>query len=283
MRLLLALFARLPLPLVHALGALLGPLALLRPRHRQVTVDNLRQAGLYTPWRTVRTAMELGKSVLELPRIWHLPLERLCGWVRQVEGWEHVEAARAQGHGVILMGPHLGSLEMAGTWLAGRVPVTYLYQRLRQDAYNDIMTRSRRRGLATLAEPNLKGVRALLTALRRKEMAWILPDQTANEGEGFWQCFFGRWAYMPTLPYRLLTTEGATGLLFYCQRLPWGRGYRLHFEPLPELPAEAGAASRLVNTRMEAMIRALPEQYLWNYRIHRRRDFMPPPPGESTC
>jgi KDO2-lipid IV(A) lauroyltransferase len=262
---------------------LFGPLALLRTRHRQTTVDNLRHAGLYTPWRTVRVAMELGKSLLELPRIWLKPQPEVAGWVREVEGWEHVEAALARGHGIVLMGPHLGSLEMAGTWLATRIPVTYLYQRVRQDWFNALLLQGRQRGLVTLAEPNLKGVRALLTALRKKQSAWILPDQTANEGEGFWQTFFGRWAYMPTLPYRLLQSEQAEGLLFYCQRLSWGRGYRLHFEPLPELPADHEAAARLVNARMEAMIRTLPEQYLWNYRIHRQRDFMPPRPEQAPA
>jgi KDO2-lipid IV(A) lauroyltransferase len=57
--------------------------------------------------------------------------------------------------------------------------------------------------------------------------------------------------------------------LFYCKRLSWGRGYRLVIEPLPELPADAYAAMRIVNHALEKSVRRLPEQYLWSYRLHR--------------
>jgi KDO2-lipid IV(A) lauroyltransferase len=278
---LLALLARLPLPVLHALGALLGLLGLLRPRHRAILAENLGAAGLLAPGRLRGAAMELGKGTLELLPIWLRPLEQVTGWVREVRGWEHVEAARRHGKGIIVLGPHLGCLELAGLYIASRLPITALYRRPRQAWVHRLMQAGRNRGQAHMVEPNLAGVRALFTALKRNEAAWVLPDQRANTGEGVWAPFFGRWAYMPTLLYRLHAATGATPLLFCCERLPRGRGYRLDIEALPDLPADSGQAVRLVNGLLEERIRRLPAQYLWTYRLHRQRHDDTPPEGPA--
>jgi KDO2-lipid IV(A) lauroyltransferase len=278
---LLRLFARLPLSIVHALGALLGLLSLLRPRLRQTIADNLRQAGLHTPARVRAVAMELGKGLTELPAIWLRPLAEATAWVREVEGWEHVEKARRAGKGLIVLGPHLGCLELAGIYLATRLPLTALYRRPRQEWFHELMRNGRLRGGGQLVEPNLAGVRAMFTALKRNEAIWLLPDQRANKGEGVWAPMFGRWAYLPTLLYRLRDKSGAAAVMFNCERLPHGRGYRLTIEPLPELPAELDAAVRVVNGALETMVRRVPEQYLWNYRLHRSRRGDTPPEGPA--
>lgn len=265
----LQLLARLPLPLVHFLGALLGLLSLLRSRHRRLIADNLRQAGFYSASMLIKTGMELGKGMAELAPIWLRPLEEVTGWVREVRGWEHVEAARQRGKGLIVLGPHLGCLELAGLYLAARLPITALYRRPRQAWAHTMMQAGRNRGQAQMVEPNLAGVRALLKALKRNQAAWVLPDQKANKGEGAWAPLFGRWAYMPTLLYRLAGASGATPLLFCCERLSWGRGYRLIIEPLPALPVEAESAMRIVNHALEMSVRRIPQQYLWSYRLHR--------------
>lgn len=278
MTLFLRILAMLPLPAVHFLGALLGLISLLRPSHRRAITENLRQAGLYSPALLIRTAIEFGKGMAELGPIWLRPLATVTGWVREVRGWEHVEAARAAGKGLIVLGPHLGCLELAGLYLAAHLPITALYRRPRQAWAHRLMQTGRNRGQAKMVEPNLAGVRALLTALKRNEAAWVLPDQKANKGEGAWAPLFGRWAYMPTLLYRLAASSGARPLLFYCKRLSWGRGYRLVIEPLPALPADTGAAMRAVNQSLEASVRRMPDQYLWTYQLHRlRRGEMPPP------
>ncbi len=278
---LLGLVARLPLPMLHLLGAALGLLALLRGRHRRLIADNLRHAGLYSPLMVMRVGMELGKMLVELPYIWLRPLDEVTGLIREVQGWEHVEAGLRWGNGLIVLGPHLGCLEMAGLYLASRMPMIALYRRPRQAWFHDLMQRGRTGTLGRAVEPNLAGVRALFKALKRNEAAWVLPDQHANDGDGVWTPFLGRWAYMPTLLYRLHDKTHATLLLFQCKRLPWGRGYRLVIEPLPDLPADTAVASRIVNRVMEERIRQLPEQYLWSYRLHRTSGNERPPGGPA--
>ncbi len=269
MSLLVSLLARLPLPLIHFLGALAGLLGLLRGRHRRVISENLRAAGYPGLWTLLRSGAELGKGYLELIPLWLSPYERILGWVREVHGWEHVAAALGRSRGVIILGPHLGCLELAGLYIASRMPITALYSPPRQAWLHEMMQKGRGRGQAHMVEPNLKGVRALLTALKRNEAAWVLPDQSANSGDGLVMNFLDRPAYLPTLLYRLHDATAATPLLFTCERLSFGRGYRLWIEPLPELPAGAAAAAPLVNAAIEGLIRRFPSQYLWSYQLHR--------------
>ena len=284
MRLLFKFFAWLPLPLTHALGGVLGMLALpFSGRLRRDMANNLAQAALNRDGLRLRAAAHLGKGLIELLPIWLRPLDRTLKLVRECEGWQHVEVAIAKGKGIVLLCPHLGSQELAGLYFAPHFPVTALYRRPRQDWFHELMLAGRQRGKLTTVEPGMTGVRAMLKALKRNELVFILPDQVASKGDGTWLPFFDRPAYMPLLPYRLLEATGATPLLVYAERLSFGRGFKLHIEPMGDLPADPVEAGTAVNRRIEAAVHRHPAQYLWNYRIYRYRpDFMPPPPGASA-
>src|SRR6267154_5476403 len=86
---LLRLAARLPLPLLHALGAALGWLVYLcSTRYRRDFKRNLALAGL-SDFRRAAVA-EAGKSVMEVPAVWLRPLGRVAGLVVEVNGWERM-------------------------------------------------------------------------------------------------------------------------------------------------------------------------------------------------
>ena len=86
-----------------------------------------------------------------------------------------------------------------------------------------------------------------------------------------WAPFFGRDAYTMTLSTRLAQQTGAAILLAWGERLPWGRGYRVHFRPWPGRSGRrsAGAAAQ-VNAQMEGLIRECPQQYLWGYARYKQ-------------
>src|SRR2546426_4802199 len=90
---LLRLAARLPLPLLHALGAVLGwTVYLCSPRYRGDFKRNLASAGL-SDFRLRRAAVaEAGKSVTEVPAVWLRAPGRGGGPVGEVDGWEHADA-----------------------------------------------------------------------------------------------------------------------------------------------------------------------------------------------
>ncbi len=267
---------------MHGLGSLLGLISLLRPRHRQLLQENLRLAGLSGQVSLATVAAGWGRGMAELNAVWLQPLETVTGWVREVHGLEHLDAAHARGHGVLLLAPHLGCWELAGIWYGARHPMTALYRPPRQAWVHAMMKAGRERGLIRTVPPDRSGVKALLGALKRNEAAFILPDQVANKGEGVWAHLFGRPVYLPTLPYRLAAATGAAALLMVCERLPHGRGYRMRIEDLGTLPEATEQAAAQVHARIEALIRELPEQYLWSYRLFRQHRRAPPPPEAAS-
>ena len=59
-------------------------------------------------------------------------------------------------------------------------------------------------------------------------------------------------------------------LLFYGERLPFGRGYRVHIQPLQgNFSGEAQSDAALLNRNLESMIRGCPAQYLWSYNRYK--------------
>lgn len=281
LHLLLRLLSYLPLPILHALGAALGWLALLHGKYRGRLLKNMTIAGQNKTGALRRVAMELGKGMAELPRIWLGPLSRVDGLVREVRGWEHLQAASAQGKGVLLLAPHLGCWEICGMYIAQRTPTTALYTPPPQAWVHAMMRQGRERTGAKTVPPDNSGVRALLTRLRAGEAAFILPDQVASKGEGQWVRMLDTPSYMPSLPYRLLQRTDATPLIVFAKRLSWGRGYRLYIEPV-DTPAQADAPelAKTVTQALSRVIRQHPEQYLWSYSLYQRRSYMPPIPEE---
>jgi len=273
------LLSFLPLPILHGLGTLFGWLALLRPRHAALLRENLDKAGLRDQVSLAAVGAGLGQGMMELAAIWLRPLATVTAWVREVEGLEHLHAAHAEGHGVVLLCPHQACWEIAGIWYGAQFPMTALYRPPRQLWVHQLMKAGRERGHIVTVPPDRSGVKALLAALKRGETAFILPDQSASSGDGVWAPFFASPVYFPSLPYRLAATQNVAVLLIVCERLPWGRGYRLRLErldPLPKQPVEAAIAK--VQRRIEWHIRQRPAHYLWSYRIFRLRGNVPPPP-----
>jgi KDO2-lipid IV(A) lauroyltransferase len=274
---LLKLLARLPLPLLHGIGIVLGWLIYWSPgRHAARLRNNLFVSGVCTPGRDCRRLLrraigESGKTLIELLPVWLRPYEQVLQLVKGVSGWEHIDDAFSAGRGVIMLSPHIGCFEITSLYFGARYPVTAMYKPQRNPAVDALMLAGRQRGKATLVPADLSGVRAQLAALRRREAIGILPDQVASGGEGAWAPFFGRPAYTPTLVVSLQRKTGAPVFFIAAERLNWGRGYHLHIMPLGEpLPEDRTAAATVINQRTEDIVRRFPAQYMWNYNRHKR-------------
>jgi len=284
MMLLLKLLARLPLPVLHGLGIALGWLIYWAPgRHSARLRSNVFDSGLCAPGadcrRLLRRAIgESGKAVVELIAVWLRPYDDVLKLVRGTRGWEHIDAARDAGQGVIVIAPHIGCFEMINLYYAARHPFTAMYKPPRKSFLDQLMLAGRQRGQATLVPTDLSGVRALLAALKRHEGIGILPDQVATGGDGVWAPFLGRPAYTPTLVASLQRKTGAAAFFVAAERLPWGRGYHLHVTPLGEtLPEDKAAAALRINQGVEDVVRCFPAQYLWSYNRHKRPGGVPHP------
>lgn len=276
------LLSLLPLPVLHGLGIALGWLIYLAPgRHRPRLNNNLLQSGLQIshPKLLRQVITETGKGIMELTAVWLRPQEKVVRLVRETQGREHFEAALQSGKGVVVVAPHIGCWEVIGHYIAARRPFTIMYRPARQEHLDQLMRKGRERGHARLVPTDLSGVKALLGALKRGETIGVLPDQVATQGDGVWAPFFGRWAYTPTMTVRLIQSTGAIPLMAYAERLSWGRGYRIHFEPLAApLPEDRAEAAAALNREVERIVRKLPAQYMWGYNRHKKPGGAEPPP-----
>jgi Kdo2-lipid IVA lauroyltransferase/acyltransferase len=261
--------ARMPLAGLHFLGAGLGWVVYgLSPTYRRRCRDNLSAGGLSADAGSSRTlhAMiaETGKSVTELCKIWFGRMEEIEQLVT-CDDWAVVEAAQRASKGIIFLTPHLGCFEISAIYGAQRMPLTVLYRPPKRAALESIMLAGRARGQMRLAPATLKGVRMLYKALQRGEAVGILPDQAPGVGEGVWAEFFGRPAYTMTLVTRLQAATGAAVIMAFAERLPQGRGYRLHLQSVITDPLTPIALNRAV----ESVVRTCPAQYLWGYNRYK--------------
>ncbi len=264
-------FSVFPLWLLHIMGAAMGWVAFVASAtYRRRFLANVALAGY--SFGAVRAAVaHAGRMVTELPRLW-LGAPMPC----RIEGEACVEAAYAAGKGIVYLTPHQGCFELsaqaaARRWSAERGPITVLYRPARQAWLAKVMETARNRPGMLAVPTTLAGVRQMIKALRRGEAVGLLPDQVPPDGQGLWAPFFGRDAYTMTLAVRLAQQTGAAVVLARCERLPWGRGFVTHFEPLAEpLSDQIDVAVVQINQAMEHLIRQCPEQYLWGYARYKK-------------
>jgi len=263
---------------LHAIGGVLGWLAwLLSPSYRRRLAANATLAGVSAADRSAAVA-DAGRLVMELPRLWLRPVQQPIADPVRWDNAELVESLLAQGRGLVLLTPHMGSFEVSAQAYAerfgGRQPITVLYRPARQRWLRELEETARARPALATAPANLSGVRLMMRALRKGQTVGLLPDQVPPEGMGVWAPFFGQPAYTMTLAARLVQQTGAAVAVLWTERLPRGAGYVVHASALPEpLPADAAdeAGSALaVNRSMETVIRHKPSQYLWGYHRYKQ-------------
>jgi KDO2-lipid IV(A) lauroyltransferase len=267
---LMRLLARLPLAWLHRAGAALGWLVyLISPVYAARMRENLAGSAIYADAGARERALRLciaetGKGAVETAKMWFGELDQIIGLV-ECDTWHVVVEARSGGRGVIMLTPHLGCFEVTALYIAQRVPLTSLYRPPHQKWLEPLMLKGRNRGQARVSPANLRGVRTLYKALQRGEAVGMLPDQAPQAGEGAWADFFGRPAYTMTLVRRLQKQTGAAVIFTFAERLPVGKGYRLHFERF----AGGELDEREMNRGVESLIRRCPTQYLWSYNRYK--------------
>jgi KDO2-lipid IV(A) lauroyltransferase len=255
---------------LHGLGAVLGWVVYaLSPTYRSRLKENLSASGVWADEPARRGLLrdviaEAGKGVTELIAVWFGTEAKVSGLVT-CNTWAAAEEARRAGHGIIFLTPHLGCFEISALYIAQRLEITVLYRPPKFRWLEPLMVAGRRRWQAKLAPANLGGVRTLYRTLQRGDAVGLLPDQAPGVGEGTWANFFGRPAYTMTLVGRLQRATGAAVIMVFAERLSAGRGYLLHFEPVPTDNLDEAT----LNAAIEQLIRRRPAQYLWSYNRYK--------------
>jgi Kdo2-lipid IVA lauroyltransferase/acyltransferase len=260
--------SKLPLPVLHAIGSILGRLVyLLSPSYRRRLQENLKRAGHAS--HLEQAIAEAGKGFMELPFLWFAEEARVMAHV-QSEGWEVARDAIDSGRGALFLTPHLGCFEVIPQSVSRHVPVIVMYRPPKKAAVRELVEQARAKARLGLAPASLAGVRMLLKSLKNGGAVGLLPDQVPQQGEGVWAPFFGKPAYTMTLPGRMAQITGCDLILCWAERLPRGRGwlirYQRHQQSLGTTPEEQ--ATRL-NEEMEKLIAQCPAQYVWSYNRYK--------------
>jgi len=282
---LVRLLAACPLSLLHAVGRCLGRLIYALPgRYRQRLRANARQAGYADAAFARRSAAQSGAMIAELPHVWLRP--DACLRKTVCPDMDVLQAALAQRRGLLILTPHLGSFELIARFLVAQGPTTVMYRPPHKAILLPLLEHARNLpGLRTVPA-NLQGVRAFVRALRAGQIVGMLPDQAPGNGDGVWVPFFDAPALTMTLAGRLAQQTHVPIVLTAAERLPAGRGWRIHVLRLPEpFPQDPAAMASLINQSMETLIRRFPEQYLWSYNRYKSPAGAPPRPQGNpyTC
>lgn len=277
----LRLLAALPLPVSQAVGWCVGSLAALVPNRERANAEvNVALCFPDMPAqerrRFVRRALiENACTLLESPRAWLRDPEQLLGQVDPQDGADRIRALLARGKGLIFAAPHLGNWEMGVHFLTRTARTTVLYRPPRQQVLESVMVEGRGRDLAQVVPTDASGIRALYQALGRGEAIAVLPDQQPKEegSAAVFAPFFGQEALTMTLLSRLARKTGAAVLYVFVERLPRGRGFRMHWLPAPDDIADPDprVAATALNRGVERCVEICPTQYQWTYRRFRKR------------
>ncbi len=168
----------------------------------------------------------------------------------EVQGAEHLAAARESGRGVILLSAHLGSWELGAAWLAGTGIPIHLVARPHPSPWVERFYIRRRQacGVGLLTERPLW--RSAAGVLRRRGWIALMVDRRASDRVERNHASAGVWA--ATLARR----TGALVMPGVIVRLP-GRRFAARFERPQE--AEAGTADAL--GLLAAQVREHPSQW----------------------
>lgn len=208
----------------------------------------------------------LGQALVEMPLAWWGSRGQMTR-LGDIEGLDHLQAAAAEGKGVLLLSGHFTCLEIAGRILMDHHLYHPMYRRMNNPVVEYMVSRKRSTyGVTTIPRDDVKRV---IRTLRAGETIWYAPDQNIQRKKAVFVPFFGHLAATTPATHKLARMTGARVVPFMAVRKRDGSGYRLVVEPaLEDFPtADAEADTQRINAIIERWVRAYPEQYLW---IHRR-------------
>jgi KDO2-lipid IV(A) lauroyltransferase len=274
------LIARLPQAGLLWLGRQLGALVLRIPsRRRHIARCNIalcfpeldaqeREALVDANLR------DIGLMLVEFALGWMASDRRLARIPTQIEGLHHLEAARAQGKGVLLVGGHFSHLELCARLISQRIRIAGMYRRMDSRVFEWIVLRARLHYADAMFDKD--DIRGTVKYLRNGGTLWYAPDQDMRSKDSVFVPFFGVPAATITATHHLARLSGAVVIPFFHRRLPGADGYVLRLgAPLEAFPGtDPMLDTARVNGCIEQMAREAPQQYLW---VHKR--FKTRPPG----
>jgi Kdo2-lipid IVA lauroyltransferase/acyltransferase len=272
--------AMMPLRFQFTFGKLLGAILFhLARRRRHIASVNLRlcfpELDAAERSKLVRAVFEsTGIGLVESAIAYFRPLASLRERV-SIHGLEHLTRAQAEGRGVLLVGAHFTTLELAGGLLGLFADIDVIYRPTKNPVMERVMRRGRQRHFKGVIERD--DTRTITRRLREGRTIWYAADQDYGRKHSVFAPFFGQQAAAIRATSRLARLNGSPVLVISHFHDAATMTWSLHISPvLDGFPSgdDVADATR-INALIEHEIRRHPEQYLW---VHRR--FKTRPAGE---
>lgn len=275
------LLARLPLTWIRALGWLGGQvLHAVAARRRRIARTNW--ALCFPEDSEVQRNRAIRRHFVFFVQAW---LDRSWLWeadeasvrqrLRLVGATEELQGDAP----TVIFGAHFVGLDAGGTALAlfARRALLGIYTEQVNRAVDAWIRTGRLRFGSVRLLSKHQGLRSVVQGIRASEVLYLLPDMDSGPSESLFVPFFGvSAATLPTLP-RLARLGQAKVVPVISRITP--QGYDVEVLPAwTDYPgADVAHDTALMNERLQAMIRTMPEQYFW---VHKR--FKTRPPGEPS-
>lgn len=198
------------------------------------------------------------------------------GWCRRasdfrsklkINGLENLQAAKAQGKGVLLVSAHFATIEFAGSLMSLQDRINVTYRQHKNPLFDALMKRGRLRNFDHVVER--KEVRRAFRVLQQGHVLWYAADQDYGPKHSVFADFFGRPAASITATTTFARFNNSPVIFLSHYRRNNGEYYELNFsKALENYPTGDEVEDvRRINTLLEAAIREAPDQYIW---LHRR-------------
>lgn len=217
-----------------------------------------REAMLY------ETLYSTAMAIFETGIAWFWPKWRLRR-LFTISGVEHVEVAKAEGSGALLLSMHFTTLDIGSAMLGQYVNYDGMYSPHKNAVY-DFMQKVRREAYAPGGTAfSRDNVREMVSRLRKGRMIWYAPDRDLGEKVSVFVPFFGVQTATVTATAQFARLGRAKIIPFTQKRLPHGKGYELIIHPpFENYPTGDDYADALrVSKFMEDEISKIPGQYFW--------------------
>lgn len=243
---------------------------------RQVALDNLKIAfpekSLAERKKIARSSLvHMGRTIIEFtyfPFFKRQDVERIF----VIEGLEHVQAALAQGRGVLFLSMHVGNGDFAVSAISQLgLKMNLISKEFKARWLNDLWFGMRKKHGTHFISPE-KSSFDILRALKRNEIVIFVLDQFMGPPIGVRTKFFGRETGTAVGLALMAERTGAPVIPSYTYRRADGRVAAVFEEPIISLdngPRDTTIAvmTQAYTDKIESVVRRYPEQWMW---IHRR-------------
>ncbi|MEN6546870.1 MAG: hypothetical protein ABFE07_12610 [Armatimonadia bacterium] len=247
-------------------------------RHRDIILHNLSLA--YGDTLSEQAAHDIAKGCLQNVTMLFIEALRLADMSREecleicdIKGEQHLQAALDQNRGVVLFTGHLGNQEVGAVrFIHGGYNVLPLSRPPRSPRIGRKFKEIRARQNFPVI-PVSEGLRGIFRALKSNCIVPVMPDRYAK-GQGVVVPFFGLKTNVWHTPALLHSRTQSPVLPAHALRRPDGR-FVIEIDPPVEMRESEDRDGDLVeNTArlmavLEQKVRAVPEQYAWQYRLWR--------------